>query len=476
MSDMQTSRPGAPSEQTNDWWMPSSQQPSSPPPPPPPAASPGGAPYGGAPYGGAPYGGPSGGAPHGGAPYGGGPYGGPPQGPPGWQPDYTSPLPQAPLPPSRRSSTWRNRFLAGLVLVAVAVGGGVTGAALNGGSTTVTSAASSPLTGGGTTATQPLAKVAAAVQPSVVSIQVTGSGESGEGSGVILRSDGTILTNNHVAAVAGNGGSIKVRFADGKTASARTLGRDPSTDLAVIKAEGVSGLTPATLGSSNGLHVGDTVLALGSPLGLEGSVSSGIVSALHRTVDLGSESQGGGGSGTSPFGQGNSSSSPATPTVVTDAIQTDAAINPGNSGGPLVDDTGRVVGLNTAIASLGSSGGASTQSGNIGVGFAIPIDQAKTVADQLINGQAPSHAQLGISVSDATSGGAQVGEVTGSSGAAKAGLQTGDVVVQADSAPVADADALIAAVRSHKPGDTITLTYTRNGARRTAQVTLGSSS
>jgi putative serine protease PepD len=244
----------------------------------------------------------------------------------------------------------------------------------------------------------------------------------------------------------------------------------------VIKADNVSGLTPATLGSSNGLHVGDTVLALGSPLGLEGSVSSGIVSALHRTVDLGSESQGDGSSGSSPFGQDNSSSSAAAPTVVTDAIQTDAAINPGNSGGPLVDDSGRVVGLNTAIASLGSSGGTSTQSGNIGVGFSIPIDQAKTVADQLINGQTPSHAQLGISVSDATTSGAQVGEVSGGSGAAKAGLQTGDVIVQADSTQIADADALIAVVRSHKPGDTITLTYTRNGERRTAQVTLGSSS
>jgi putative serine protease PepD len=372
------------------------------------------------------------------------------------------------VPGPRRPSTWRNRLLAGLVLVAVAVGGGVTGAALESDDapTVVAGSPVAPDAGASTSApTQPLARVAAAVQPSVVSIKVSGSGESGEGSGVILRSDGHILTNNHVAAVAANGGTIQVRFSDGKTASASIVGRDPSTDLAVIKADGVSGLVPATLGSSADLHVGDTVLALGSPLGLEGSVSSGIVSALHRTVDLGGESQ-----GNTPFG---GTSAPAA--VVTDAIQTDAAINPGNSGGPLVDGSGRVVGINTAIASLGSAGGTSGQSGNIGVGFSIPIDQAKTIADQLINGQKPSHAQLGISVSDATTGGAQVGEVTPNGGAAKAGLQTGDVVTEVDGNPVADADALVAAVRSHKPGDTIAVVYARNGERRTAQVTLDSS-
>jgi putative serine protease PepD len=382
----------------------------------------------------------------------------------------------APVPPPRRGNTWRNRALAAVVLAAVAVGGGAAGAALtdHSDSTRVTSSATT-VTGGSSAPTQQLAKVAAAVQPTVVSIQVTGSNESGEGSGVILRSDGTILTNNHVAAVAANGGSIKVRFSDGRTATAKILGRDPSNDLAVIKADGVSGLTPATLGSSNDLHVGDTVLAIGSPLGLEGSVSSGIVSALHRTVDLGSENNNDNSSPFgNPFGQDNSGST-SSPTVVTDAIQTDAAINPGNSGGALVDSVGRVVGINTAIASLGGTSG-SGQSGNIGVGFAIPIDQAKSIADQLVNGQTPSHAQLGVSISDATSGGAVVGQVTPNSGAAKAGLQTGDVVVQADGTNITDADALIGAVRSHKPGDTINITYTRNGQRRTATVTLGSSS
>jgi putative serine protease PepD len=488
MSDMQTSRSGferssegePAASEPGAWWMPperpaggrSTDAPSGA-----GVAAPPAPPYGGGgPYGGGPYGGGGG---YGGGPSGRGPYGGPPPyggGQPGWRSDYTSPLPAAPVPGPRRGGAWRNRLLAGVVLVGVAVGGGAVGAALTGGhDTTVSSAATSPVINGNTPPTQSLAKVAAAVLPSVVSIQVTGADESGEGSGIILRSDGTILTNNHVAAVAANGGSIKVRFSDGKTASASILGRDPANDLAVIRAANVSGLTPATLGSSNGLHVGDAVLALGSPLGLEGSVSSGIVSALHRTVDLSGDSSPS--PDNSPFGNsGGSSSSGSTPsTVVTDAIQTDAAINPGNSGGPLVDDTGHVVGINTAIASLGGGTSSSGQSGNIGVGFSIPIDQAKTIADQLINGQKPSHAQLGISISDATSGGAVIGEVTPGSGAAKAGLTTGDVVVQADSTTVADADALIAAVRSHKPGETITLTYTRNGARRTAAVTLGSS-
>jgi putative serine protease PepD len=388
----------------------------------------------------------------------------PEPGPPAWlRPDQPGQPPgPPPAPPSdrpaRAAHPWRRRVVSGALLVALALGSGTTGAVLADrlgdpdGTTVVTSSA--PV--GGATATAPserLARVAAAVQPSVVSVTVSGASGSAEGSGVILRSDGTILTNNHVVEGAGDGGSLRVRFADGRTAAARLVGRDPSTDLAVIRAQGVSGLKPATLGSSAGLHVGDTVLALGSPLGLDGSVTAGIVSALHRTVDLGGDGR------------------PGPSASLSDAIQTDAAINPGNSGGPLVDANGAVVGINTAIASLGGGG-----SGNIGVGFAIPVDEARSVAEQLIAGRTPRHALLGVEVSDDPSGGALIGQVTPGSGADRAGLRTGDVVTRVDATPIADGSALAAAIRSRQPGDKVVLTYRRDGQERTATVTLGSAS
>ncbi len=304
--------------------------------------------------------------------------------------------------------------------------------------------------------TETLAKVAAAVSPSVVSINVETGNGGDTGSGVILRSDGTIVTNNHVVAAAADGtGTISVKFNDGSTASATILGRDPDTDLAVIKAADVSGKTPATLGSTSTVHVGDTVLALGSPLGLDGSVTSGIVSALHRTVLLGSEN--GSGSGAS----------------VSDAIQTDAAINPGNSGGPLVDDHGRVIGINSAIASLGQSAGGG-QSGSIGVGFAIPVEEVKSVADQLIKGQTPKHALLGVNISDDPNGGALITSVVSGSAAAKAGLRAGDVITEVDQATINDGSSLSEVIRAHSPGDKVTVHYTRGGAARSTTLTLGS--
>jgi putative serine protease PepD len=222
------------------------------------------------------------------------------------------------------------------------------------GSTPVTAAS-----GGSTTETS-LASVAAAVEPSVVSITVRSAGQQVEGSGVVLRSDGLILTNNHVVEDAAQGGRITVEFSDGSTATATVAGTDPSTDLAVIQAEGVSGLQAATFGDSDALQVGDTVLAIGSPLGLEGSVTAGIVSALHRTFDVDADGQAG--------------------TTINDAIQTDAPINPGNSGGPLVNSAGEVVGILTANASV------SQDAGSIGVGFAIPSNQVEQVARQLTGG------------------------------------------------------------------------------------------
>jgi putative serine protease PepD len=215
----------------------------------------------------------------------------------------------------------------------------------------------------------------------------------------------------------------------------------------VIRAQGVSGRTPATLGQSSALHVGDTVLALGSPLGLDGSVTSGIVSALDRTITLG----------------GGDRAATAVP-----AIQTDAAINPGNSGGPLVDARGRVVGITTAIATTGGR-----QAGNIGLGFAIPIDSAKRIADSLAAGRQPEHGALGVQVTDAPDGGALVSRVTDGSAAADAGLRAGDVVTAVGNTQVTDGTELSAAVRAHAPGDRVTVTYTRGGETRRATVTLG---
>jgi putative serine protease PepD len=376
------------------------------------------------------------------------------QAPPQSTPRYDAPPPPPPPadPTSRRYRPGRV-LAAAAVLVVTAVGSATGGAAIalqlddRGGAVTA-----SPVVASSTEApTSQLATVAAAVQPSVVSIAVQGSGSSGEGSGVILRSDGTVLTNNHVIEGAANGGTITVTFADGKTGGASIVGRAPSDDLAVIRVRGVSGLTPATLGSSASLHVGDTVLAIGSPLGLEGSVTSGIVSATHRSITLGGSQQ-------------------STGSTVVQALQTDAAINPGNSGGPLVDGQGRVIGITTAIATLGSQSG---QSGSIGLGFAIPVDSAKRIFDALAKGEQPRHAALGVQVSMDQTGGARLGRVETGSAASKAGLRTGDVVTGVDGTLISDGRDLSATIRAHSPGDKVTLTYTRGGSSHRVTVTLG---
>lgn len=316
-----------------------------------------------------------------------------------------------------------------------------------------------------------LSAIAAAVSPSVVSITVrTGSGGD-EGSGVIVKSDGTILTNNHVVQAAANGaGAISVTFSDGTKKKATIVGRDASDDLAVIKAQGVSGRKAATFGNSDALKVGDTVLAIGSPLGLDGSVTSGIVSALNRTVTTSDEQQGGQGG---PFGQGGAQRS--TGSTITGAIQTDAAINPGNSGGPLVNSAGQVIGIDTAIASTGggSTGG---QSGNIGVGFAIPSNEAHDVAQQLLTTGHATHAYLGVRITDPTgnASGALVASVTKGSPAAKAGLKQGDLITAVNGTKVTDADDLVAAVRAHSAGDKVTVHYTRGGSSHTGTATLAS--
>jgi putative serine protease PepD len=290
-----------------------------------------------------------------------------------------------------------------------------------------------------------VAGVAEAVLPSVVDI-TTGEGE---GSGVIMSSDGAIITNNHVVEGA-NGSQVTVTFSNGKTAKASIVGTDPLGDIAVIKAQGVTGLTAAKFGDSDAARVGDTVLAIGSPLGLQGSVSEGIISALHRTISEGSDQQGG------------------SAKSISDALQTDAAINPGNSGGALVNLAGEVVGINTAIA---TSGGQS--SGNIGVGFAISSNRAKSAADQLLKGGKVSHPYLGVRLSDGNAGGAIIADVVAGGPAAKAGLQKGDIVTKIDSQAIGDATALINVVQGHKVGDKLNLTVNRNGSETQVTVTLG---
>jgi putative serine protease PepD len=268
-------------------------------------------------------------------------------------------VPPEPVPRKRR----RIGVTIGAAVAAIAIAGGsaVAGGfvALDLSPAAAQTVATSTLTGSSSTTaeTTSLASVAATVLPSVVSIQT----ESAVGSGVIITADGSILTNNHVVATA-QGTTVHVTFNSGKTATATIVGTDPTHDLAVIKVSGVSGLTPITFADSSTVKVGDTVLAVGSPLGLDGSVTSGIVSALNRTIEVGAE---------------NSRSTGS----LAGAIQTDAAINPGNSGGALVNSAGQLIGINTAIASASSSG----ESGSIGVGFAISSNTAKQVADQLLN-------------------------------------------------------------------------------------------
>jgi putative serine protease PepD len=302
-------------------------------------------------------------------------------------------------------------------------------------------------------ATNSIAAVAAAVLPVVVQIEERGATGGGTGSGFVIRQDGYILTNNHVVAGAVAGGSLIVRFKDGATKTAAIVGRDASYDLAVVKVD-ATGLPTAALGNSSNVVVGDTAIAVGSPLGLEGTVTSGIISALNRPVTAG-------GSGESSY---------------INAIQTDAAINPGNSGGPLVNGRGEVVGVNSAIASLGSasSGG---QSGSIGLGFAIPVNQAKRVADEIISTGKSTHPIIGVSVDVQFTGpGAQIKSVTPGGPADTAGLKAGDVIVAINGRAVGDSTELIVAIRSYAPGDTVTVAVKDGAGTRDVRVTLGSDS
>ena len=297
-----------------------------------------------------------------------------------------------------------------------------------------------------------VADIARRVGPAVVQIDVRGDNGSGTGSGVVIDKAGYILTNNHVVAAAGSGGTIRVDFSDETTETAQLVGRDPATDLAVLKVTH-DALTVAALGDSGLLAVGDPVVAIGSPLGLQGTVTAGIVSALDRAVHVN-----GGGSDTD---------------AVIDAIQTDAAINPGNSGGALVNADGSVVGIPSAIASLGEATG--TQSGSIGLGFAIPVNAARQVAEQLIRTGKAVHASIGVrsrSVTDGTRLGAYILQIDPGGAAAKAGLKEGDVIKLVDTTLITGADSLIVAVNRHQPGDVVSVRFVRAGKELTVKVTL----
>lgn len=295
------------------------------------------------------------------------------------------------------------------------------------------------------------ARVAQEVLPSVAQLRVSGGGAEGEGSAVALSADGLLLTNNHVVAPAAGGGEITADLQDGRQLPVSIEGRAPSFDLAVVRVQGVDDLIPAELGSSDEVVVGQEVLAIGSPLGLSGTVTSGIVSSLDRPVSAGGPETG--------------------QDTVLNAIQTDAPINPGNSGGPLVDMQGRVIGINSAIASAGRTGG------SIGLGFAIPIGQAERVAQELIADGVADQALLGVTVPVAPSdaAGARVSEVTPGSAAGEAGIQSGAVVTRVDDRIIESGNDLVATIRSYPPRSQIELEVRgAGGDTRTVQVTLGS--
>ncbi len=395
---------------------------------------------------------------------------------PPYQAPAGGPLHQPPPPPPPR----RARGATAAVLAAALVLGGAAGvggaaayqAFTEDGSNTSTTDSSGSFEATETAAVEDgtVEKVANTVLPAVVKVNVSGAAGAGSGSGIVLSEDGEVLTNNHVVAGAGNG-SISVSFNDGTTKKATVVGTDPLTDIAVIQVEDVSDLTPASLGKSGELKVGQAVVAVGSPFGLNATVTTGIVSALNRPVSVSSQQEQ---APQSPFGGPEPGANMST---TYPAIQTDAAINPGNSGGPLVDMSGRVVGINSSIrtASSGMSGG---PGGSIGLGFAIPIDEVLPIVNQITDGEKPTHARLGVSVSDVRSNsltqGAVLQEIEEGGAAAEAGLKEGDVITKVGEHVIDGSESLVATIRGHRPGEEVEITYLRGGERDTVSADLGS--
>ena len=326
---------------------------------------------------------------------------------------------------------------------------------------------------GGTVATVPASNssgtdwtdVAAAVSPAVVTIQAQGVSSGGTGSGVIYDAQGDIVTNYHVIASALGGGQIQVTLADGRLYTASIVGHDKTTDLAVIRLDNPpSDLTVARFATSANLEVGAPVMAIGAPLGLSNTVTTGIVSALNRPVEVSMDED-----------SSSQDSQASSDLVVTNAIQIDASINPGNSGGPLFDATGAVIGINSSIKSLATS--SDGQAGSIGLGFAIPSDLVVSIADQLIASGTASHGMLGVTVKAATTTvgsdtyvGAEVQDVSAGSGASAAGIRAGDVIVKVEGQEVTSPKQLIGYVRRYKAGDTVTMTIVRDGQTQDVSV------
>ncbi|MFI1713515.1 S1C family serine protease [Streptomyces litmocidini] len=386
--------------------------------------------------------------------------------PPPAVPAWGVPHPPAPPAPRRRTGG-----LVAAVLIASLVAGGIGGGigywaaerGDNGFSSTTVSSGQAPASFKRDPGT--VAAVAAKALPSVVTIQAKSGGQEGEGgtgTGFVYDQEGHIVTNNHVVASAADGGTLSVTFSDGKTYDAEVVGRAEGYDVAVLKLKDApKGLTPLPLGDSDKVAVGDSTIAIGAPFGLSNTVTTGIVSAKNRPVASGD-------------GSGGSNS-------YMSALQTDASINPGNSGGPLLDASGAVIGINSAIQST-SGGFGQSQAGSIGLGFAIPVNQAKNVAQQLIKTGKPVYPVIGATVNmnekgqGATIAGQGSGgtpSVTPGGPAAKAGLKAGDVITGFGDHPIDSGPTLISEIWTHKPGDSVKITYERDGKTATATVVLG---
>jgi putative serine protease PepD len=380
----------------------------------------------------------------------------------GWGAPYQQP---APKPKGKRGGLLAAILVAALVAGGVGGGIGYTLADRNDSSSDSTTISASQ--SGGDLKRDPgtVAGVAAKALPSTVTIEAeSSSGEGGTGTGFVFDKQGHIVTNNHVVAGAVDGGKLTATFPTGKKYDAEVVGHAQGYDVAVIKlTDAPSDLKPLTLGNSDKVAVGDSTIAIGAPFGLSNTVTTGIISAKNRPV-------------------ASSDGSNSTKASYMSALQTDASINPGNSGGPLLDAQGNVIGINSAIQSASNGLGGTGQAGSIGLGFAIPINQAKNVAQQLIKTGKPVYPVIGASVSlNEDSGGAKItpqGEggtdsVTPGGPADKAGLKSGDVITKLDGTPIDSGPTLIGEIWTHRPGDKVTLTYTRDGKTRTAEVTLG---